>query len=70
MNGHSLTHSHKIHIQRKKYIYVSVIWRSLASEDTHTQDTHGFFCSIALMHLERKIISLWGGGPEDRKLGP
>ena len=37
---------------------------------THTQDTHRFFCSIALMHLERKMISFWGGGdPEHRKLG-
>jgi hypothetical protein len=44
--------------------------RSLASEDTHTQDTLGSFCSKALMHLERKMISFWGGDPEHRKLGP
>jgi hypothetical protein len=36
---------------------------SLTGEDTHTQDTHGFFCSIALMLLERKMISFWGRRP-------
>lgn len=39
---------------------VSVIWYGVSPARTHTQDTHGFFCSIALMHLERKIISFWG----------
>ena len=26
----------------------------------HTQDTHRFFCRIALMHLKRKMINFWG----------
>ena len=45
---------------------VSVIW-SLTSEDTHTQDTLRSFCSIALMHLERKIISFWGRRPRTQE---
>lgn len=45
--------------------------RSLAGEDTNTGHTLRFFCSKALMHLERKIISFWGGGDlEHRKPVP
>ena len=36
-------------------------------EDTHTQDTLRSFCSIALMHLERKIISFWGRRPRTQE---
>ena len=49
---------------------VFVMIKSLTGENTHTQDTLRSFCSIALMHLERKMISFWGGDPEHRKLGP
>ena len=45
---------------------VSVIW-SLPGEDTHKQDTLRSFCSIALMHLERKIISFWGRRPRTQE---
>jgi hypothetical protein len=44
-----------------------VIWYGVSPARTHTQDTHGFFCSIALMHLERKIISFWGRRPRTQE---
>ena len=57
---------HHICLCATMFPVVSVIW-SLTSEDTHTQDTHGFFCSIALMHLKRKIISFWGRRPRTQE---
>jgi hypothetical protein len=33
----------------------------------HTHRTHRFFCSIALMHLERKMISFWGRSPRTQE---
>ena len=38
---------------------VSVMIKSLTGENTHTQDTLRSFCSIALIHLKRKMISFW-----------
>jgi hypothetical protein len=46
---------------------------SLTGEDTHThththtQDTLRSFCSIALIHLERKMISFWGRRPRTQE---
>ena len=43
--------------------------RSFAGKDTHThtQDTHGSFCSIALIHLERKMFSFSGRRPRTQE---
>ena len=38
---------------------VSVMIKRLTGENTHTQDTLRSFCSIALIHLKRKMISFW-----------
>ena len=35
-------------------------WSGVSPARTHTQDTHRFFCRIALMHLKRKMINFWG----------
>ena len=43
------------------------MWYGVSPARTHTQGTHGFFCSIALMHLERKIISFWGRRPRTQE---
>jgi hypothetical protein len=40
---------------------------SLTGKDTHTQDTLRSFCSIALIHLERKMISFWGRRPRTQE---
>ena len=46
---------------------MSCVIRSLAGEDTHTQDTHGSFCSITLIHLKREMISFWGRRPRTQE---
>ena len=46
---------------------VFVMIKSLTVDNTHTQDTLRSFCSIALIHLERKMISFWGRRPRTQE---
>jgi hypothetical protein len=39
------------------------LWWKVSPARTHTQETLRSFCSISLIHLERKMISFWGRRP-------